>query len=72
MGEVAVLHSEPLQFECNDKKHMTEEGVYPPKSNPESLPGEESNANTTGEDAESGPPVAMRFLIAAIVTMRQK
>ncbi|XP_024630996.1 probable E3 ubiquitin-protein ligase RZFP34 isoform X1 [Medicago truncatula] len=43
MGEVAVLHSEPLQFECNDKKHMTEEGVYPPKSNPESLPGEESS-----------------------------
>lgn len=43
MGDVAVLHSEPLQFECNDKKHMTEEGVYPPKSNPESFPGEESS-----------------------------
>ncbi|MCI00182.1 RING finger and CHY zinc finger domain-containing protein 1-like, partial [Trifolium medium] len=71
MGEVAVLHSEPLHFECNDTKHMIEEDAYPPKSNPESFPGEESNANITVEDAESGPPVAMRFLIAAIVTMRR-
>lgn len=43
MGEVAVLHSEPLHFECNDIKHVTEEDVYPPKSNPECLPGENSS-----------------------------
>ncbi|XP_047154313.1 probable E3 ubiquitin-protein ligase RZFP34 isoform X2 [Vigna umbellata] len=30
------------------------------------------DVNITGEDAVLGPPVAMRFLIAAIVTMRQK
>jgi hypothetical protein len=30
------------------------------------------DANITVEDAESGLPVAMKYLIAAIVTMRQK
>jgi RING finger/CHY zinc finger protein 1 len=33
MGEVAVLHSEPLQFECNDMKFMTEKDVYNLPSN---------------------------------------
>lgn len=43
MGEVAVMHSEPLQFECNDMKHMTEKDVYTPQSNAERMPGEESS-----------------------------
>ncbi|KAG4931177.1 hypothetical protein JHK86_048138 [Glycine max] len=47
MGEVAVMHSEPLQFECNDiNVNMTEKEVYPPESNVEHLPGEESSQST--------------------------
>jgi len=42
IGEVAVMHSEPLQLECNDVKHMTEKEVYPPKLNAEDLPGEKT------------------------------
>ncbi|CAL5206388.1 unnamed protein product [Lathyrus oleraceus] len=52
MGEVAVLHSEPLHFECNDTKHMTEEDVYPPNSNPEPLPGEESSQSINSNDLQ--------------------
>ncbi|KAH1244870.1 putative E3 ubiquitin-protein ligase RZFP34 [Glycine max] len=76
MGEVAVMHSEPLQFDCNDMKHITEKDVYNLLSNEEHILGEESispaDVNITEEDAVLGPPVVMRFLIAAIVTMRQK
>ena len=46
MGEVAAMHFEPLQFECNDITHMTEKEVYPPESNTEDLPGEESCQST--------------------------
>jgi len=46
MGEVAVMRSEPLQFDCNDIKDMTEKEVYPPESNAEDLPGEESCQST--------------------------
>jgi len=42
MGEVKVMHSESLQFECSDVKHMTEKEVYPPKPNAEDLPGEDT------------------------------
>lgn len=52
MGEVAVLHSEPLHFECNDTKHMTEEDVYPPNSNSEHLPGEESSQSINTNDLQ--------------------
>lgn len=43
MGEVAVMHSEPLQFECNDMKHVTEKDVYILPSNAEHTLGEESS-----------------------------
>lgn len=100
MGEVAVMHSEPLQFECNDMKLIKEKDVY-------NLPLPErgymeygyiylyfftncylrvfaslnlcendiissADVNITGEDVVLGLPVAMRYLIAAIVIMRQK
>lgn len=35
MGEVAVMHSEPLQFECNDMNHITEKDVCNQQSNEE-------------------------------------
>jgi len=47
MGEVAALHSE-----CNGTKHTTEEDVNPPKSNPESLPGEESSESIKTTDLQ--------------------
>ncbi|XP_020202157.1 probable E3 ubiquitin-protein ligase RZFP34 [Cajanus cajan] len=50
MGEVAVMHSEPLQFECNDIKHMTEKEVYPSESNAEHLPGEELSQSMDHKD----------------------
>lgn len=40
MGEVAVMHSEPLQFECNEMKLMTEKDVYDIPSNEEQMLGE--------------------------------
>ena len=49
MGEVAVLHSEPLQFECNDMRHMTEEDVYNLPSNAEHMLGEESSQSAEHE-----------------------
>jgi RING finger/CHY zinc finger protein 1 len=52
MGEVAVLHSEPLHFECNDTKHIIEEDPYPPKSNPESFPEEESSQSINKNDLQ--------------------
>ncbi|KAJ1420170.1 Zinc finger, RING-type [Sesbania bispinosa] len=46
MGEVAVMHSEPLQFECNDMKHVTEKDVYNLPSNEEHIVGEKSSQPT--------------------------
>ncbi|CAL0323124.1 unnamed protein product [Lupinus luteus] len=45
MGEVAVMHSEPLQLECYGMNRMTENDVHTPKSN-EPMPEEESNQST--------------------------
>ncbi|KAG5018690.1 hypothetical protein JHK87_014545 [Glycine soja] len=46
MGEVAVMHSEPLQFDCNDMKHITEKDVYNLLSNEEHILGEESSQSS--------------------------
>ena len=43
MGEVAVIPSEPLHFECKDAKHMPEKDVYTPQSNAEHMPEEETS-----------------------------
>jgi len=43
MGEVAVMHSEPLQFECNDRKLITEKDVHNLPSNEEHMHGEKSS-----------------------------
>lgn len=43
MGEVEVMHSEILQFECKDMKYMSDKDVYNPQS---CVPGEESSQST--------------------------
>lgn len=43
MGEVAVMHSEPLQFECNDRNLITEKDVHNLPSNEEHMHGEKSS-----------------------------
>ncbi|CAJ1972148.1 unnamed protein product [Sphenostylis stenocarpa] len=55
MGEVAIMHSEPLQFECNDIKHMTENEVYAPESNAEDLHTEESSQSTDHKNINNLP-----------------
>ncbi|XP_057720465.1 probable E3 ubiquitin-protein ligase RZFP34 isoform X1 [Arachis stenosperma] len=49
MGEVAVMRSEPLQFECNDMKHLTEGDAYATESNAEIDHREESSQSTDHE-----------------------
>ena len=44
------MHSEPLQFECNDMKQMTEEDMYTTESNAELDHGEESSQSTDHEE----------------------
>lgn len=47
MGVVAVLHTESLQLDCKDTKHVTEKDVYNHlTSNEEHLLGEESSQST--------------------------
>ncbi|KAI9093579.1 hypothetical protein K1719_027028 [Acacia pycnantha] len=46
MGEVAVMHSESLPFECKDLKHVNVNEVYTPQSNADHVPVEELNQST--------------------------
>lgn len=46
MGEVEVMRSEILQFECKGTKNMTEKDVYNAQSFVELMPGEESSQST--------------------------
>jgi len=47
MGVVAVLHTESLQLDCKDTKHVTEKDVYNHlPSNEERILGEESSQST--------------------------